>query len=510
MAAEPVRRDRRSTNQRRSLATRTPSETNREPQEVPQEIQQEIPQENSERHPDNMFKVIPHTRIKFHNAEFDGAGNQVVGGFVIADIVKVKDAVEELDLHLPENTNSDPSVALEWTVCHLADPTPRTGYEPNFCIDGSEQTPINFPSKSKSFNLEQQASAGTQHHLHVVERRFTLQHWAPSARQVLKSLYWGVREIEILNQCANLVGLDLERKAETAVRGENKYSGGGNRKVRKWLIENSSLSDCNHIKRIKARREKINLRGEVQRGIDFIKNVPPKHVPRNWGIKKSLLRRNRSSKTSCNGWVVKRGLPRRSYWSYQWNLFSQWCDGWTEISHLGNASWKIPRLSGISKLESQPQDWKKLKTADLHLAIHWIKEVEIDELMKSRLIVARTGFLDFVMLDVMIASALKKLLNTQRHFRKSASVEEQRAQKDDRFSRGRQIAYMIYAHFRATRAHEAVQHLSDLFNMLLHNDDVQDFDVRWDEAPLSVCEIPTELVFEGLYKSNLQDCVGQQ
>ena len=39
---------------------------------------------------------------------------------------------------------------------------------------------------------------------------------------------------------------------------------------------------------------------------------------------------------------------------------------------------------------------------------------------------------------------------------------------------------MIYEHFRATRAHEVVQALSDLFNMRLLFDDVQDFDVRWE------------------------------
>ena len=78
----------------------------------------------------------------------------------------------------------------------------------------------------------------------------------------------------------------------------------------------------------------------------------------------------------------------------------------------------------------------------------WIKEVEIaksiDELMTSRSIVLK-DFLDFDMLDVLIASALKKLLNMQSHFRVRVSVEEQCAQKHDRFSRGRQIAHMIYA-----------------------------------------------------------------
>ena len=54
----------------------------------------------------------------------------------------------------------------------------------------------------------------------------------------------------------------------------------------------------------------------------------------------------------------------------------------------------------------------------------------------------RDDFHDFDMLDAMIPSSLKELLNTQIHFRKRVSVEEQRAQKHDRLLRGRQIAYM--------------------------------------------------------------------
>ena len=41
---------------------------------------------------------------------------------------------------------------------------------------------------------------------------------------------------------------------------------------------------------------------------------------------------------------------------------------------------------------------------------------------------------------------------------------------------------MIYEHFRATGAYESVPGLSDLFTIRLHNDDVQDFDLRWDQA----------------------------
>ena len=93
-----------------------------------------------------------------------------------------------------------------------------------------------------------------------------------------------------------------------------------------------------------------------------------------------------------------------------------------------------------------------------HITMHWIKEVEIaksiDYLMTSRSIAERTDFSGYDMLDAMTASALKKLI-TSVHFRTRVSVEDQRAQKDDRFLRGRQTAYMI----------EAVQGLSDPFNM---------------------------------------------
>ena len=119
--------------------------------------------------------------------------------------------------------------------------------------------------------------------------------------------------------------------------------------------------------------------------------------------------------------------------------------------------------------------------------------------MTSRSIVERTDFPDYNMLDAMIASALKKLLDKHVHFRRRVSVEEQRAQKYDRFLRGRQNAYMIYKHVRTTGAYDAVQGLSDLLNIRLQNH-VQDFDVRWHQALLSASETPTEMILERLYK----------
>ena len=75
----------------------------------------------------------------------------------------------------------------------------------------------------------------------------------------------------------------------------------------------------------------------------------------------------------------------------------------------------------------------------------WIKEVEmvdsLEELKSSRSVCGK--FPNFEMLDAKIASALNKIIqNTQ--FKKKVSLEEQKARKEDRFLRGRQIAFMIY------------------------------------------------------------------
>ena len=114
------------------------------------------------------------------------------------------------------------------------------------------------------------------------------------------------------------------------------------------------------------------------------------------------------------------------------------------IFFLEPASRKIPILSGRSVLQSQLQDWSICKHNFSTLSISWIKEVEIAQSIND-LMTLQTIELQFLsgfeILDTKIASVLEKLLL---HFRKRVDVEEQRTQKDDRFSRGRQIAHMIY------------------------------------------------------------------
>ena len=90
------------------------------------------------------------------------------------------------------------------------------------------------------------------------------------------------------------------------------------------------------------------------------------------------------------------------------------------------------------------------------------------------------------MLDAMIASAIEEAPQHAVDLPKKSTCRRATSSNSDRFLRGRQIAHMIHEYFRATRAHETVQGLADLVSMALQNAEVQDFDVRWDHARLSV------------------------
>ena len=110
----------------------------------------------------------------------------------------------------------------------------------------------------------------------------------------------------------------------------------------------------------------------------------------------------------------------------------------------------------------------------------WIKEVEmvdsVDDLKTSRSIRGTPGP-DFELLDARIASAQNKIIHNS-HFKRRVSLEEQKAPKQDRFLRGRQIAFLIYEYFRVTGANDSVDNYADLFTIVLRNDDIQEFDSK--------------------------------
>ena len=71
--------------------------------------------------------------------------------------------------------------------------------------------------------------------------------------------------------------------------------------------------------------------------------------------------------------------------------------------------------------------------------------------------------------------------------------------------RGRQIAYLIYEYFQVTGGNDSVENYADLFTIALRNDDIQEFDSKWDGTLLSMTKIPHDDILEGLYKLRIRE-----
>ena len=169
-------------------------------------------------------------------------------------------------------------------------------------------------------------------------------------------------------------------------------------------------------------------------------------------------------------------------------------------------STNFPYTSNLCLLEDKVQE-RGICSQFPTEAMQWIKEVElvdsVDELRSSS---STRGIPmpNFEVLDARIASALNKIIHNS-HFKRKISLEEQKAQKEDRFLRGRQIAYLIYEQFRVTGTHDSVENYTDVFTIVLRNDDVQEFDSKWDGILLSMTKIPHDDILEGLYKLRIRE-----
>ena len=112
-------------------------------------------------------------------------------------------------------------------------------------------------------------------------------------------------------------------------------------------------------------------------------------------------------------------------------------------------------------------------------AMQWIKEVEmvdsVDDL-KSSSSIQGISMPNFEVLDSRIASALNKIIHNS-HFKRRISLEEQKAQKQNRFLRGRQIAYLICEYFRVTGSNDSVENYADyslsVFEMTIFRNSIQ-------------------------------------
>ena len=140
-------------------------------------------------------------------------------------------------------------------------------------------------------------------------------------------------------------------------------------------------------------------------------------------------------------------------------------------------------------------------------AMRWIKELEMfDSVDDSRSSSSIRGISmpNFEILDARIASALNRIIHNS-HFKRRISLEEQKVQKEFRFLRGRQIAYLIYEYFRVTGANDSVENYAALFSISLRNDDIQEFDSKWDGILLPMTKIPPDDILQGLYKLRIRE-----
>ena len=64
---------------------------------------------------------------------------------------------------------------------------------------------------------------------------------------------------------------------------------------------------------------------------------------------------------------------------------------------------------------------------------------------------------------------------------------------------------MLYEYFRVTGANDSVENYADLFTIVLRNDDIQEFDSKWDGILLSMTKIPHDDILEGLYKLRIRE-----
>ena len=61
---------------------------------------------------------------------------------------------------------------------------------------------------------------------------------------------------------------------------------------------------------------------------------------------------------------------------------------------------------------------------------------------------------------------------------------------------------MIHDYFRVTGAHDTVLDYADLFSVTLHDDNIQEFDTRWDKVLLFMSKIRSDDILESLCLRN--------
>ena len=165
----------------------------------------------------------------------------------------------------------------------------------------------------------------------------------------------------------------------------------------------------------------------------------------------------------------------------------------TTTADFGSSFWQIHHTSNIRLLEDKIQDWGMYLftisngsyAVDQRSGDGWISGWS-----KIFAFYKRNSNARFDVLDEKIASALNRIIHNS-HFKRRISLEEMKAQKEDLFLRGRQIAYLIYECFRVTEPTVLSRIMRTyLQTIVLRHDDIQEFDSKWDGILLSMTKNP--------------------
>ena len=190
-----------------------------------------------------------------------------------------------------------------------------------------------------------------------------------------------------------------------------------------------------------------------------------------------------NSRHSLDSEISDRTVSRRFIRPWGGKILKELWGRPTKNAYSGTSLWQIPYTNNICLLEDKIQ---KLRYVLVHNFLRKQcygskKWRSLNQLMirSSRSNKGSHGP-NFELLDARIASALNNIIQNTR-FKKKVSLEEMKAHKEDSFFRGRQTAYLIYECFRVTGANDSVENYADLFAVVLRNDDIQEFDSKWDE-----------------------------
>ena len=83
-------------------------------------------------------------------------------------------------------------------------------------------------------------------------------------------------------------------------------------------------------------------------------------------------------------------------------------------------------------------------------------------------------------------------------------IQSSLVRKDFQRSLGQTNNDLIYEQFRVTGTDDSVENYTDLFTIVLRNDDIQEFDSKWDGILLSMWKIPADDILEGLFKFRIR------